>query len=86
MFEGIDFGKGKVSFCDDGIYLKEDLLQVEYSQNKIIDVGWYTELNGFIIYVIQSNNWELPINKYIIKEQGNMLCVLQSIINDIETI
>jgi len=70
MFETISFKNGIVTFCDDGDYLKEDLLQVNYPEDITLDVGWYRGTNkSFIIYVIKS--------KY------KMLTTLQDVINKI---
>ena len=51
------------------LFLKEDLLQVEYSINEsakiIVDVGWYgdeSEQQGiFRIFVLKGNDWDNPI-------------------------
>ncbi|WP_347901818.1 hypothetical protein [Pseudomonas purpurea] len=43
--------------------LKEDLLQVQYPQNLLIDVGWYPEFcadGAFRVYVIQHEQWHSP--------------------------
>lgn len=44
--------------------LSEDLLQISFNNNKILDVGWYPDLEvgGFFkIVVIKDMNWESPI-------------------------
>lgn len=44
--------------------LSEDLLQISFNNNKILDVGWYPDLevDGFFkIVVIKDMNWESPI-------------------------
>jgi len=62
---------GKVLHNDlinDPFYLKEDLLQVEYSNellsSVIIDLGWYeneSKDGNFKIFIIQHNDWDNPI-------------------------
>jgi hypothetical protein len=45
--------------------LSEDILQVEYSNSCILDVGWYPEfdLKGhFSVLIVKDNNWENPIS------------------------
>ena len=69
MFENFDFGKDIISsyidFDVDEKYslitqidsLKEDLIQIQYSNDFIIDVGWYPEfsLSGcFKVFLLQS--------------------------------
>ena len=49
----------------DKLLLKEDMLQLAY-KNYIIDVGFYSK--GFILYVIQDHNWDIPIRKEFIQE------------------
>jgi len=72
--KNIDFSPGKIIFDDLCIQenlaikkqlsrLKEDLLQVEFSNNLILDLGWYPSFrsNGkFQIRVIDNFDWEQP--------------------------
>jgi len=74
MLLGIDFSPGEITFNDldldlerpllDQIdILKEDLLQVNYEGNYIIDVGWYPEFSkegSFKIQVIKDFDWINP--------------------------
>ena len=71
----LNFGKGIVRYnkfninsdiplSEQIMELTEDLLQVEYANQIVLDLGWYPELdpNGFfIIYVIKNYNWDTPI-------------------------
>ncbi|MFI8147020.1 hypothetical protein [Acinetobacter sp. ABJ_C5_2] len=44
--------------------LSEDLLQINFNNNKILDVGWFPclEEEGFFkIVLIKDMNWDLPI-------------------------
>lgn len=75
MIDNIDFGEGNVVFNDLIIdkneplsmqleSLKEDLLQVNYSNKYILDIGWYPEFDiegQFTISVIADYNWEKPL-------------------------
>jgi hypothetical protein len=66
-----DFKGGKVLHNDLNIvplYLKEDLLQVEYSDgvlsSVIVDLGWYESEGGegiFKIFVLINNDWDNPV-------------------------
>lgn len=74
MINDLDFSPGKITHndlkLDENVplknqvdVLKEDLLQVNYNDKYIIDVGWYPEFdeNGnFKIYVIEDFNWSYP--------------------------
>jgi hypothetical protein len=43
--------------------LKEDLLQVEYGEHLLLDVGWYPEFDksgAFQVMVIKGQNWDAP--------------------------
>jgi hypothetical protein len=56
----IDFS---LKFEDNQDNLKEDLLQIEYPDQSIIDVGWYPSFNKkgeFQIRIIKSGDWETP--------------------------
>jgi len=48
---------------DDTVFdLSEDLLQISFNNNKILDVGWYLEVGGFLkIVLIKDMNWDSPI-------------------------
>lgn len=74
MFEKFSFSPGTITYNDfdidprlpineDNDALKEDMFQVEYPNNYIIDVGWYSGVKKFIIYIIKDCNWEEPIFK-----------------------
>ncbi len=44
--------------------LQEDLLQVQYNNSFILDLGWYPELNPdgyFKISVIKDSDWLVPL-------------------------
>jgi hypothetical protein len=46
------------------VYLKEDLAQVAYPDDIVIDVGWYPEFrrNGrFVVSVVRRQDWERPL-------------------------
>lgn len=52
---------------DSAKYLNEDLLQCSFPEEEIIiDIGWYgdttTNKGEFRIYLILSENWEIPFN------------------------
>lgn len=72
MFKEYDFSPGIIRFnnydiCsneelnDDNINLTEDMLQVEFKNDIILDAGWYSGLESFIVFVIQQCNWENPL-------------------------
>ncbi|NPC92658.1 hypothetical protein HOO54_10560 [Bacillus sp. WMMC1349] len=74
MFENIDFTPGQIThndfiinlnqpldFDDDG--LKEDMFKVNYPNNYILDIGWYSGVNKFIVFIIRDGDWEKPIKK-----------------------
>ncbi|MFG4531580.1 hypothetical protein ACF0BZ_04870 [Acinetobacter baumannii] len=60
--------------------LSEDLLQISFNNNKILDVGWYPDLEvgGFFkIVVIKDMNWESPI---IVKECRDISSLKENIL------
>lgn len=75
MFEKIQFESGKVVYDDMKINpnkslesqvdnLKEDLLQVNYDDKFIVDIGWFPSFSQdghFRVVVIENFNWERPI-------------------------
>lgn len=63
MFESVNFKSGKVRFCS-GCMDDEDILRVEFPKNYILDLGWYGNSNGFIIYIILDMEWAVPVVEY----------------------
>jgi len=74
MFEKIDFSPGVIKYDDfkidaqvllneDDDALKEDMFQIEYPFDYVLDTGWYSGIKQFIVYVIKSFNWDEPIVK-----------------------
>lgn len=50
VWSKVDFGTGTVTFLDDT--RKEDMLQVEYPNSFLLDMGWYQD--RYIISIIQN--------------------------------
>ncbi|MCL2336018.1 MAG: hypothetical protein FWC60_01215 [Firmicutes bacterium] len=76
MFENFDFGKGVISkfinfnvnesldYYEQQFSYKQDMLQITYDNNYVIDVGWYQDFdpNGFFkIVIIKDNDWWNPV-------------------------
>lgn len=65
-FESIEFKSGIVTYIENDfsrVNLKEDILQVTYPKNYLLDVGWYGTMNGYIVSIIKDNDWENPVAK-----------------------
>jgi hypothetical protein len=46
--------------------LREDLIQVQFSNGAIVDVGWYPAFSPdgcFRLFLILDQNWEAPLRK-----------------------
>ncbi len=63
-----DFEKGKIK-CNQ-THLCEDMLQVEFSNNILLDVGYYNGI--FKIYIIKDFNWEETMAQYICKDEKSL--------------
>lgn len=74
--EIIDWGSGEVLLWDLWFLdqsqplleqvdcLKEDLAQVAYENEVLLDIGWYPEFSdagGFVIRVVKQINWDEPL-------------------------
>lgn len=71
----------KTDFAEHLIKLRENMLQVEFPNNYILDIGWSNdfEIDGyFIIYLIKHFDWENPVylgnayNYYELVEEINI--------------
>ncbi|GKX62765.1 hypothetical protein SOASR032_13340 [Pragia fontium] len=64
--------------------LDEDLLQIEFSNGNIVDVGWYPafdEQGEFVIYIIKDNNWDTPHLRLTANNKTTLITLLsQSIL------
>ena len=76
----VDFGTGKVAFLDDT--QKEDMLQVEYPNSFLLDMGWYQ--NRYIISVIQNFDWTHPVQQYETAERNQLPTLLTEAVRFVE--
>lgn len=69
----------EVSFEDQVYSFKEDILQIAFGDELIIDVGWYPEFQShghFLVRIIKNENWQNPM----FKEECRTLDALRSTI------
>lgn len=67
-------------------YLSEDLLQCSFpEENMVIDLGWYGDLvsnkGEFRIYIIEDENWEVPVNVIHSKSVEEITILLNRILD-----
>lgn len=94
----IDFKSGKITYNEFHFnfnqpfsvqedFLTEDLLQVQYDNGYLIDLGWYPEFdtNGkFILQVVKDGNWKKPILKEQSRDWKQLKKLLLKAINIVE--
>ncbi len=79
----IDFTKSITTQADS---LKEDLLQISFAENMILDLGWYPEYNirgKFVLQIIKNYDWENPIYKETINYSSDIYKKINDAINTI---
>ena len=76
----VDFGAGKVAFLDDT--QKEDMLQVEYPNSFLLDMGWYQD--RYIISIIQNFDWTHPVQQYGTAERNQLPTLLTEAVRFVE--
>ncbi len=76
----VDFGTGTVTFLDDT--RKEDMLQVEYPNGFLLDMGWYQ--NRYIISIIQNFDWAHPVKQYETAEENQLPALLTKAVRFVE--
>lgn len=82
----IDFTK---RYSEQRDCLLEDLLQVKYAQDYLLDVGWYPEYEdrgGFIVQIVKKQNWEKPIYKRSSKNKEELIQSLNNATDIIESL
>ncbi|NHZ80726.1 hypothetical protein F2P44_15800 [Massilia sp. CCM 8695] len=78
MFWSTDIGQGVVVFDDISFlpdafdaahhadYLKEDLLQIVFPDDLVLDVGWtpsFDEHGHFLLMLVSDSNWDEPVER-----------------------
>ena len=76
----MDFGTGKIIFLD--ITQKEDMLQVEYPNGFLLDMGWYQD--RYIISIIQNFDWTHPVRQYETSETNQLPALLTEAVRLVE--
>ena len=76
----MDFGTGKIIFLD--ITQKEDMLQVEYPNGFLLDMGWYQD--RYIISIIQNFDWTHPVQQYETAETNQLPALLTEAVGSVE--
>ena len=80
VWSKIDFGTGKVIFLD--VTRKEDMLQVEYPNCFLLDMGWYQD--RYIISVIHNFDWANPVQQYETTETNQLPKLLTEAVRLVE--
>ena len=95
----IDFKSGKIVYNEFQIdfakeytqqqeCLQEDLVQVTYAQNYLLDVGWYPEYESegeFVVQIIKNQNWSEPVYKKSSKKEDELMKNLNDAVEIIES-
>ena len=80
VWSKIDFDTGKVIFLD--ATRKEDMLQVEYPNCFLLDMGWYQDRH--IISVIHNFDWANPVRQYETTETNQLPKLLTEAVRLVE--
>ena len=80
VWSKMDFGTGKVIFLD--ATRKEDMLQVEYPNCFLLDMGWYQD--RYIIFVIHNFDWSHPVQQYETTETNQLPKLLTEAVGLVE--
>lgn len=80
VWSKMDFDTGKVIFLD--ATRKEDMLQVEYPNCFLLDMGWYQD--RYIISVIHNFDWANPVQQYETTETNQLPNLLTEAVRLVE--
>ena len=80
VWSKIDFDTGKVIFLD--ATRKEDMLQVEYPNCFLLDMGWYQA--RYIISVSHNFDWANPVQQYETTETNQLPKLLTEAVRLVE--
>ena len=76
----MDFGTGEVIFLD--VTQKEDMLQVEYPNCFLLDMGWYQD--RYIISIVHNFDWAHPVRQYETAERDRLPALLTEAVRLVE--
>ena len=76
----VNFGAGKITFLDGT--QKEDMLQVEYPNSFLLDMGWYQD--RYIISILQNFDWTHPVKQYETTERNRLPALLAEAVRLVE--
>ena len=80
VWSKIDFDTGKVIFLD--ATRKEDMLQVEYPNGFLLDMGWYQD--RYIISIIHNFDWPHPVKRYEAADRDQLPALLTEAAHSVE--
>ena len=80
VWSKMDFDTGKVIFLD--ATRKEDMLQVEYPNCFLLDMGWYQD--RYIISIIHNFDWTHPVQQYETSETNQLPALLTEAVRLVE--
>lgn len=80
VWSKMDFDTGKVIFLD--ATRKEDMLQVEYPNCFLLDMGWYQD--RYIISVVHNFDWANPVQQYETTETNQLPKLLTEAVRLVE--
>ena len=80
VWSKMDFDTGKVIFLD--ATRKEDMLQVEYPNGFLLDMGWYQD--RYIISIIHNFDWAHPVQQYETTETNQLPTLLTEAVRLVE--
>lgn len=80
VWSKMDFGTGEIIFLD--ATRKEDMLQVEYPNCFLLDMGWYQD--RYIISVIHNFDWANPVQQYETTETNQLPKLLTEAVRLVE--
>ena len=87
VWSKVDFGTGTVLHTEQALQLvlitqKEDMLQVEYPNCFLLDMGWYQD--RYIISIIQNFDWTHPVQQYETAERNQLPKLLTEAVRLVE--
>ena len=80
-FEGVDPAR---PLADQQELLKEDLIQIEFDNDVIVDAGWYPSFSPdghFVVFVVQKGLWLEPLFKESARDIAGLRTVLDEAVS-----
>ncbi len=83
IFDDISWLANEIDFKNDIDFIKEDMLQIEFGNNYLLDVGWrpsFSKKGKFYLTIVKNKNWNEIVEEVSTKNAQNLKTSIKELI------